>query len=133
MAKQRKCGQAAKVAAKLLFDGAETEPLGAWQRAVAEIFPDSSSSRDKPCPRSSFLALCELGAIKNVRERVYTRSVDNKRYMDLALRALIKEPRLLGDEDQLWQIATSPKVIKPNNQIEVLTTLWQEGFVLNPF
>lgn len=136
MAKQvstRKYGQAAKVAAQLLLAREEIAPRAAWTRAVAKIFQDSLSSRNKGCPRSSFLALCEFGAIKNVPKGAYTSSVENKRYMDRALRALFADPSLLHNEKRLWQITTNNSGIVPNGQIEVLTTLWQEGLVLNPF
>ena len=129
----RKYGRAAKIAAQLLFARAEIAPRVAWTRAVAEIFPESASSQNKGCPRDSFLSLCEFGAIKNVPGGAYTRSVKNKSYMRRALRALLAEPSLLHDESQLWQIATCNADTVANCQIEVLTTLWQEGLVLNPF
>ena len=51
--------------------------------------------------------------------------------MGRALSALLADPSLVEDEDKLWRIATRDKAIAPNGQIEVLTALWQKGFVLN--
>ena len=63
-------------------------------------------------------------------EGAYTRSVENKDYMRRALSALRADSSLLHDEVKLWQIATCNEAIKPNGQIEVLTTLWEERLVL---
>lgn len=124
-----KYGKAAEIAARLLANQHEVDPRYAWKRAVAQVFPDSPSSRDKGCPRDSFLALCAAGAVKAVPTGSYTRSVKNRGYMERALAAVRTNSGLLQDQEQLWQLATADSGIRPNCQIEVLATLWDAGLI----
>jgi hypothetical protein len=122
-----KYGKAAQLAVDLMSSGKSLQPRDAWERAVSRVFPDSPSSRAKGCPRDSFLALCELGAVKNVSSGKYTRSIMNKGYVTRALAALRTNPTLARDEKALWRIATAGKNKVPNCQMEVLVALWSTG------
>ena len=124
-----KYGKAAEIAARLLANQHEVEPRSAWTRAVSQVFPDSPSSRDKGCPKDSFLALCTAGVVNGVPTGHYTRSVKNSSYMQRALAAIRLNPALLQDPARLWQLATDDAGIKANCQIEVLTTLWNAGLI----
>ena len=102
-------------------------PRDAWAKAAAEIFSDSPSSRDKGCPRTAFLALCEAGHINGVPSGTYApQATDNKRYTIDAFKLLQKHPALTAKE--LWRrVAPSGKT--PNHQMDVLLALRDGGFL----
>jgi hypothetical protein len=122
-------GKAAEIASRLLSGGHEIEPRSAWNRAVTEVFPHGSSSREKGCPRDAFLALCSLGVVTSVPAGTYTRSKMNRDYIERALAAVRESPELMRDQERLWQIATANAGIRPNYQLEVLSALWSAGLV----
>ena len=124
-----KYGQAAEIAVRLLISHTETDPRRAWNLAVGKVFPESASGRAKACPRNSFLALCECGAVNHVQAGTYTRSTKNKQYVQRALEALRCEPSLLQDEERLWRIASKSREITANSQVAVLIALWQAGLI----
>ena len=124
-----KHGAAAEIAVSLIAQDNSLAPGDAWKRAVAQVFPGSRSSREKPCPRDSFLTLCETGAVRHVAPGTYTRSVKNRRYVTLALDALRSDPALAGDQKGLWEVATEGAGTRPNGQIDVLLALWRRGLV----
>ena len=124
-----KYGKAAEIAVDLVAKGNSLAPRDAWKKAVARVFPQSPSSQAKGCPRDSFLALCELGIVKNVAPGTYTRSVKNKTYIARALAALRSTPALLDDEKRLWHIATDGANTVANCQMEVLTALWRQRLI----
>ena len=62
-----KYGAAAVLAARQTATEPFVTPLAAWEAATKAIFPESRSSQRKGCPRASFLALCEIGAVKGVQ------------------------------------------------------------------
>ncbi len=121
-----KYGQAAEIATQLLAKRSAMHPRAAWDSAVARVFPESRSSQTKGCPRSSFLALCEVA--NNVAPGTYTRSEKNKSYVVHALDVLRRTPALSEDEQALWKIVTGGAV-KANHQMEVVTTLFRKGFI----
>lgn len=127
-----KYGKAAEIAARLLTDQREVEPKSAWSRGVAEVYPDNASSREKNCPKVSFLALCGAGAIRGVPRGTYTRSPKNGGYVMRALGAVQSNPDLLLNPQSLWRIATNNLAVSQNGQIEVLAALWDAGFIEDP-
>lgn len=123
-----KYGSAAEIAARISVSS-HVNPRAAWDRAVAEIFPDSPTSREKGCPRNAFLALCEMGIVKGIAPGEYTRSVRNKEYAKRAISELRSNPSLVDDDHELWQRVTRGNDIVPNHQMDVVTTLWLRGFL----
>lgn len=96
----------------------------AWAQAVERVFAHSPSSREKSCPKSAFLGLCEEGVVVGVESGSYTRSRLNRDYALRALEALRKDPTLAGDKNHLWRIATRGRDIQENSQMDVLVALW---------
>lgn len=122
-----KYGQVAELAAQLLAEPNAISPRNAWQSAVARVFPESKSSQAKGCPRDSFLALCEIGVVKNVPPGNYTRSTKNKSYVVRALEALRGDGTLSGDD--LWGIVMDGARKKPNGQMDVVIMLFRKGLI----
>ena len=104
-------------------------PGEAWVAAAERVFPDSPSSREKGCPKSAFLGLCEEGVIAGVPPGAYTRSLLNKEYAVRGLQVLRRSPELAADSGELWRRATAGKEIRSNSQMEVLIALWEAGLV----
>jgi hypothetical protein len=107
----------------------EMEPCNAWDEAAAFVFPTQLSSRQKSCPRSAFLGLCEEGKVKGVRSGDYTSSKANKSYATDALALLQSSPNLTTKD--LWDKVISnadPKV--HNSQMNVVAALFNEGYLI---
>jgi hypothetical protein len=79
----------AKRAVGLMLWEPGTDPRKAWSRAGEEVFPHSQSAREKGCPKSTFLGLCEEGLVPGAPAGSYTNSRLNKEY---GLRALGMPP-----------------------------------------
>lgn len=121
-------GRAAVSAADLLQAGLASSPRSAWDAAMRRV-TQSPSSRGKPCPRSTFLGLCEAGEVRGVAPGQYTRSPDNKVYAVRALDVLRARPSLASDPAALWAAATEGTAKAHNGQMDVLLTLWQAGLI----
>lgn len=126
-----KYGQVAVLAATNLRGSINSDPVQAWKSAADQVFPDSVSSRDKGCPKSAFLGLCEDGLIKGVDGGNYTRSLDNKRYAVNALAALRRNPSLANDHRALWEKVMNGIEKSENSQMDVVIALWREGLVVD--
>jgi hypothetical protein len=124
-----KYGDAAIKATRFMLTGQRNSPLEAWSFAVIRIFPESISSQQKGCPKTTYLSLCEEGLIKGVPPGKYTRSSRNKRYAIDAVRLLKQEPALAGDQDLLWSKVVKGERRKPNNQMDVVIALWEKDLI----
>jgi Family of unknown function (DUF6979) len=123
-----KYGRAAVLAHELVVQDART-PEYAWTLAMAAIFPDSPSSQQKGCPKTTFLGLCEEGLVRGIDPGKYTTSVDNKSYAIKAMQLLQLDPSLATNEDLLWSKVMNGAEKTPNSQMDVVTTLWQHGLI----
>lgn len=122
-------GDVAVKAANLIHQGLARSPKDAWNTAVAERFPDSKSSQEKSCPRSTFLGLCENGQVRGVTPGVYTRSKKNKEYAVRAIRELKHDRSLADDPARLWNAVLAGAVKAPNHQMAVVIALWRNDLV----
>ncbi len=124
-----KYGKAAISAVHLLAKNEAMSPRMAWATAVQDIFPSSESSQSKGCPRDAFLALCGLGAVRNVTVGTYTRSIKNRAYVERALAAIRSDPSLADDEKALWLIVIGDQRKVHNSQMDVVSTLFLNGYI----
>lgn len=76
-------------------------PIEAWNYSAATIL-DSPSSINKSCPKSTFLGLAELGVILGIKQGEYTKSVENKKYAQLALELLRENNSWANNPLKLW-------------------------------
>ncbi|WP_406698415.1 DUF6979 family protein [Singulisphaera sp. Ch08] len=106
------------------------QPPEAWERAAQTVFPHSTSLREKGCPRSAYLGLCEDGFIVSVPSGKYTRSQDNKRYALHAVELLASEPSLANASPRaLWERVMGGQKKSYNSQMDVVIALWQNGLI----
>lgn len=105
-------------------------PKEAWNDAVKEVF-ESKSSREKGCPRGTFLALCHNGLVKEIPPGPYANQIkENKEYALNAVSILRKNkehPSKLSPND-LWNLVqNSDKAY--NSQMDVVLSLWNQGLI----
>lgn len=114
-------------------------PGSAWEMAIRK-FTDSIHSREKGCPRSTFLGLCEKGLVKGVDEApagTYTSSPDNAPRAARAVRLLRKNPGWASKTPvQLWaEVMNDMGIDSPpgyDSQMHVVLTLWHAGMIADP-
>jgi hypothetical protein len=110
--------------------GTGIHPARAWEARAAEVFKGKPSAEQKNCPKSAFLGLAEAGLIKNVASGPYTRSVDNKRYAEAAVRLLQRDSSWSEKPGQLWsEVAEATGKKQHNGQMDVVISLWNSGFL----
>ena len=126
-----KYGEAAIRAREILLGSSRPDPGSAWKAAVEKIFPDSSSSREKSCPRGAFLGLCSDGLVSGVPSGEYTRSRDNRQYARDAVRLIRQKPSLADTPVQLWGRVMRGEEKVENSQMDVVISLWQAGAISN--
>lgn len=69
-------------------------PLDAWNCAVAMVFPESKSNREKGCPRGAFRGLCAAGLIGGVPASDKSEINANGQYAIAAVEMLRANPSL---------------------------------------
>ena len=117
----------AEVALKATDMLAMYSPQDAWTMASQKVFPHSLASRNKGCPKSVFLGLCEEGLVRGATVGNYTRSILNKQYAIKALRLLKDNTNLSSDVGTLWKLVVQGK--QSNSQMDVVITLWNNNLI----
>ncbi|RXT00973.1 hypothetical protein [Ammoniphilus sp. CFH 90114] len=121
-------GKAAGRAVQYLHSNQYT-PREAWNRATIELFGEGTSRQQKGCPRGAFLGLCEEGLIKGVEQGKYSHSLKNKHYAVMAVELLKMNMDLINDKKKLWNLVTNESGISQNHQLDVVISLWKEGYI----
>lgn len=121
-------GDVAVEAVKLINNGLFDNPRQAWTNAAKKCFPNSPSMQAKPCPRCTFLGLCEEGLVKGINKGSYTTSVLEKGYAVNAVNTLRRKPKMVNKNMQLWSMVAGNKTY--NKQMDVVIALWNEGLIL---
>ncbi len=126
-------GRYGETAIEAVREAAATgDPVHAWKRAAMLTFPDSPSSRNKACPKSTFLGLCENGLVKGIKAGRYTRSVENKAYAVKAVELLQHNPALADDPVRLWDLIIGNEGKVENQQMDVVISLCYREAYLYP-
>jgi hypothetical protein len=118
-------GEAALQAAESSRGG--MSPNDAWVKATAKM---TKTMREKSCPKSAFLGLCDAGLVKGISKGTSTTSKDNKRYAIEAIALLKNKPGLAhrtNAASRLWKMLAHGKT--PNSQMDVVISLWNERLI----
>ncbi|MCU6679339.1 DUF6979 family protein [Leclercia tamurae] len=107
----------------------QLSPTEAWSRAVA--------GKEKGCPKSAFLGLCQFGWVKGVRPGEYlsARALNgpNKDYAIRAARLVLADSESIYTPRQLWTLSTVA-LIQPaanhNQQMNVVLALKEAGLLI---
>ena len=100
-------------------------PVRAWKEAARRIC-ETEASREKGCPRDTFLGLCQEGRVKGIPAGAYTRSVLNRDYAVKAVEILATGSTLQPIE--LWASINPGKT--HNGQMDVVVALWDKGLIV---
>jgi len=125
-----KYGQSAITAVQMIQGKQFSEPLAAWNEAVATVFPGRTASQKKGCPKGAFLGLCEEGLVAGVQPGSYTRSILNKQYAVAAVNILRNDLKQILAEDLLWKKVMAGQKKKHNGQMDVVLSLWESGLIV---
>jgi len=134
-----KYGLVAVRAVKLLNMHEELSTAEAWEKAAIEVFSDKTTRHKKPCPRSTFLGICEMGLIYGVNEiriKQRLRSEVNKNYARIAVELLEMDSNLSMHPRELWTevLKEVEKTGNPpashNYQMDVVTELWNNNLLI---
>lgn len=94
-------GEVALVAINNMKTTPGIHPRKAWQKAAAKLI-ESISSREKGCPRSTFLGLCEAGLMKGIPVGNYLNQKTNNAFAVKAFELLKNNSLLEEDKKELW-------------------------------
>lgn len=133
-----KYGEVAIEATRHIQETGES-PGNAWNKFAEEIFDnETSSARDKGCPRNAYLGLCEDGLVDGVPEGNYVEKRKgkkaNKSYAIQAVHMLRSNPSLENLRPKnLWDRVMEVMEDGPdnhNNQMDVVLALWHEDMIV---
>lgn len=122
-------GLASINAVELIKSGKTVDPILAWNLATTQIFGTKTSMINKGCPKGAFLGLCEEGLIKGIPIGHYTSSIKNKSYAIKAVTILKSVPSKEYTEQSLWEKVIGNVFKKPNQQMDVVITLWKNKYI----
>ncbi len=106
------------------------KPQDAWAQHAKELFPNQEASQKKGCPKSAFLGLAEAGLLVGVPSGNYTNSKKNKDYAIRACEILSEDKSLADAPKELWAIVMNGTQKRPNQQMEVVTSLWKCDLII---
>jgi hypothetical protein len=119
-------GDSAVEAVRLFTEGGLKDPDEAWYLAIKSM-TTSAATREKGCPKSAFLGLCEMGLVRGIPKGTYTTSYDNKRYALSAIEKLRNNPSLSLNREKLWASVAGDKA--HNGQMDVVLSLWKNNLI----
>jgi len=106
-------------------------PEQAWHEASCEIFGAGTHSQRKSCPKGAFLGLCSKEMLKGIPQGNYSTSV-NGEYAVKALDIVKRFGKWDLSKKLLWNKTLEElnfnKNICPNNQIDVVLSLFNQGY-----
>lgn len=125
-----KYARSAVLAVELFTTGKVDTPLRAWKAAVNEVFGVWSTSKNKGCPKSVFLSLCETGKVKGIEAGEYTQAKINKEFALRALDLITKDPSLVDKRELLWEMVLEGQEKVHNFQMDVVIGLWKNNLLM---
>lgn len=107
----------------------QLSPAEAWSRAV--------TGKEKGCPKSAFLGLCQFGWVKDVRPGDYlsARALNgpNKDYAIRAAQLVLANPKTDYTPHHLWTLSTVDLIqsaANHNQQMNVVLALKEAGLLM---
>lgn len=125
-----KYGETAVRAVSLYANGKASSIVDAWEIAARETL-STEYTQKKPCPRTTFLGVCESGIVVGVPAGEYNTKLTtnkNKQYGLKAIALLRYKPQLANDQTLLWE-KIGNAAIAPNGQMDVITALWASRLI----
>jgi hypothetical protein len=110
------------------IDGTYSNPVEAWKNAVEDMGL-SEHTKEKGCPKNTFLGICEEGLVKGIAPGRYTKSKKNKKYGMAAVELLKDNPNLTENINELWKEVLKKVPTEHNSQMDVVIALWKNNLV----
>jgi hypothetical protein len=127
-----KMTQYTKVAIKVIENIKENptlRPDEEWERII-KLDIKSVTSQNKPCPKGTFLGLCENGNVMGIQKGNYTDSINNKKYAIEGLRLYKINPQLSITNLWIDTLSSLNEVCKrPNGQMSIVVDLYNKGYI----
>ncbi|MGM3225705.1 DUF6979 family protein [Dickeya zeae] len=106
-----------------------------WAREIA-LLTEYKSAREKPCPRTAFLGLCEDGYVKGIAPKKYLlRKGKNKDYAIAGAKIILNHFEKEYLPKELWVMIKETIPTRPdtyNKQMHVVLALKDEGLLQHP-
>ncbi len=118
--KENQYFRVAKAAYENIVNG-KMDAAEAWH-AAAEKNIDSPESRKKPCPRNTFIGLCESGDLKDVKATKQSESI-NYLYAKFAIAEWKNKSSI--SKTVMWSKQFPDGAINHQGQLDVLKGIWQ--------
>lgn len=119
----------AAVKATLHYKENPFDIVESWNYAVKNQFPTQEASRNKGCPRSAFLGLCEAGYVIGVPKGNYVKGHLNKGYAIKAVNLLKQRGVRVSSPNELWDSVMNGQIKASNSQMDVVLSLWNNGLI----
>jgi len=119
-------GKAAVEAAKQLQENENITPEVAWNNAVSK-FTSATHSINKDCPKTTFLALCDLNGLHLNLLKTSIRKTKNHNYTAIMLNYISKKDGKIETKIELWNEVQkiTEKKIKSNSPDTVVFSLYK--------
>ncbi|GKW28837.1 hypothetical protein AB6D34_16505 [Pectobacterium brasiliense] len=110
-------------------------PREGWGREIA-ILTDLKSVREKGCPKSAFLGLCEAGYVNGISPKKYLlRGGKNKSYAIAGAEIALAGVENIYQPEDLWLMIKKSIPARPNKynqQMHVVVALKDAGLLQKP-
>jgi hypothetical protein len=127
-----KFGKTALDAYCLLISKEVPDPKTAWKRSAEKNMSHSEAMQKKPCPKNTFIGLCDAGLLKDIAGKNTCTSVE-KEYAKKAVELLREDEQLKENKTELWR-----QVLKSlgcnidkhhDSQMDVVVSLFNKGLI----
>lgn len=111
----------------------QISPVKTWKFFAENEYEYSPTSQEKPCPKNTFLGLCQEGKLKGIPAEDYTASKNNRHYGLTAITILKNSSGKIYTASELWKEVMMHETDhnkRANSQMEVVLGLWEEGLII---
>jgi len=119
-------------AAKKLCALEEKEYKNTWVSTCDVLYPNMNKG-DKPCPKTTFIGLCERGFIKGVIGNIDYTIEKNKQYGWEACRLIKEDETIINNKTSLWKkimgLLGEPITKRQNSQMDVVVSLYKNDLL----
>ncbi|MFJ5437875.1 DUF6979 family protein [Pectobacterium brasiliense] len=110
-------------------------PRESWENEIS-LLTDLKSIREKGCPKSAFLGLCEAGYVNGIPAKKYLlRGGKNKGYAIAGAKVVLAHAAKIYQPEDLWLIIKESIPARPdkyNQQMHVVLALKDAGLLQKP-
>lgn len=123
-------GEAAIEAFQLLEKDKSLTPIEAWDKAVSKK-TNSKHSQIKTCPRTTFLAVCDLGKHNLKIPNTVVKQTKNYEYTIIMLEYINEKKGDIESKKELWEAVQKKinKELKNNGQSGVVFSLLKKDYL----